>query len=39
MVKEEKQPVTSKGLESALLLDKESVENNYKVVPQKLLVS
>ncbi|XP_050242435.1 uncharacterized protein LOC126691375 isoform X12 [Quercus robur] len=30
MVKEEKQSVTSEGLESSLLLEKESVEKNYK---------
>ncbi|XP_030971415.1 uncharacterized protein LOC115991670 isoform X7 [Quercus lobata] len=37
MVKEEKQSVTSEGLESSLLLEKESVEKNYKVVPRNLL--
>lgn len=39
MVKEEKQSVTSVGLESALSLEKESVERNYRVVPRNLLVS
>ena len=39
MVKEEKQSVTSECLESSLLLEKESVEKNYKVVPRNLLVS
>ncbi|XP_050242426.1 uncharacterized protein LOC126691375 isoform X11 [Quercus robur] len=37
MVKEEKQSVTSEGLESSLLLEKESVEKNYKVLPRNLL--
>lgn len=39
MVQEEKQSVTSEGLESSLLLEKELVEKNYKVVPRNLIVS
>ncbi|XP_065630233.1 uncharacterized protein LOC136061328 [Quercus suber] len=37
MVQEEKQSVTSEGLESSLLLEKELVEKNYKVVPRNLI--
>ena len=39
MARGEKQPVTNKVLESALLLENETAGRNYKIVSRRLLVS